>query len=306
MSQLDTIRSSSPVPSIFPSPYQIRDGIDPELLETAARLFPDEYASAQASSLDSETLRLDPSIQRPDYILHDSDLVMGENDVPYVLRVRDLADQDKPREKLQKYGPSELSMAEIVAILLSVGTRREDVLQMAHRILKEYGERAMVYETNPRHLSETIDIPYTKACQLIAGFELGRRFYQNRGGKPVVVRTARQAFEHLKSMGSLQKEQLRALYLGSRYQLVHEEDESMGSLTANIVHPREVFQPAITYGAVAVIIAHNHPSGSLEPTEADAEVTYQLIEGGKLLGIELLDHLIIAEDSYLSMMEEKA
>jgi DNA repair protein RadC len=229
---------------------------------------------------------------------------MHEADTPYVLRVRDMENQDKPREKLLKHGPGGLSLAEIVAILLGVGTRREDVMQMAHRILKEYGERAILHETNPKHLADTLDIPLNKASQLVASFELGRRFYQSRAGRPIVVRTARQAYEHLKNMGDLQKEQLRALYLGSRYQVIHEEVVSMGSLTANIVHPREVFQPAITYGAVAVIIAHNHPSGSLEPTEADAEVTYQLIEGGKILGIELLDHLIIAGESYLSMMED--
>ena len=175
---------------------------------------------------------------------------------------------------------------------------------MAQRILKEYGERAILQETNPRFLADTLNIPFVKACQLIASFELGRRFYQSRAGKPLVIRTARQAYDHLKGMADMQKEQLRALYLGSRYQLVHEEVVSMGSLTSNIVHPREVFQPAITYGAVAVIIAHNHPSGSLEATEADAQVTYQLIEGGKLLGIELLDHLIIAGEGYVSMMEE--
>ncbi len=245
---------------------------------------------------------VDPSIA-PSYHMHDNDVLLSENDTPYVLRVRDMDDQDRPREKLLKYGPAELSLAELVAILLGVGTRREDVMQMARRILKEYGERAIVDETNPQHLADSLGIPITKACQLVASLELGRRFYQNRGGKPVVVRTASQAYEHLRSMGELQKEQLRALYLGSRYQVVHEEVVSVGSLTANIVHPREVFEPAITYGAVAVIIAHNHPSGSLEPTEADVDVTCQLAEGGKLLGIELLDHLIIAEDSYLSMMD---
>ncbi|HEX8182163.1 MAG TPA: DNA repair protein RadC [Candidatus Saccharimonadales bacterium] len=238
------------------------------------------------------------------YSLQDNDMVLGEADTPYVLRVRDMESQQKPRERMIKYGPQDLSLAEIIAILLGVGTRREEVMVMAHRILKEYGERALLRETSPKRLAASLNIPLTKACQLVASFELGRRFYENRAGKPTVVRTSNQAYQHLKNMGELQKEQLRALYLGARYQIVHEEVISMGSLTANIVHPREVFQPAITYGAVAVIIAHNHPSGSLEPTQADAEVTDQLIQGGKLLGIDLLDHLIIARDAYLSMMEE--
>jgi DNA repair protein RadC len=104
-------------------------------------------------------------------------------------------------------------------------------------------------------------------------------------------------------MGTSRKEQLRGLYLNSRYQLIHDEVISIGSLTSNIVHPREVFQPAIERGAVALIIAHNHPSGVLEPTTADINVTEQLISAGKVLGIELLDHLIIAKSKYISIME---
>jgi DNA repair protein RadC len=177
-------------------------------------------------------------------------------------------------------------------------------MSMAYRILSEYGERAIMEETNPQILSESLQIPVAKACQLVACFEIGRRFYEKRAGKPVAVRTAAQAYQHLKGMADMQKEQLRALYLSSRYQVMHEEVVSVGSLTANIVHPREVFQPAVEYGAVAVIIAHNHPSGSLEPTDADLEVTAQLQACGNLLGIELLDHLIITGEHYSSIMEQ--
>lgn len=243
--------------------------------------------------------------QLPTYFFEDQDLIHTESDRPYVLRIRDMDASDKPREKMIKHGPGQLSLSEVVAVLLNVGTRREEVMTMATRILREYGERAILHETNPARLADALGIPLTKACQLVAGFELGRRFYQTRGGKPIVIRTAQQAFAYFSQLGNLQKEQLRALYLGSRYQIVHEEVVSIGSLTANIVHPREVFQPAITHGAVAVIIGHNHPSGTLEPTEADIDITLQLQEAGKLLGIELLDHLVIAGDSYLSMMESE-
>lgn len=236
------------------------------------------------------------------YTLHDRDILLTAPEFPYVLRVRDLDDEQKPREKLMRHGPGELSLGELVAVLLGVGTRREDVLTMAHRILKEYGERTLLTETKPERLAEVLQIPLAKACQLVASFEIGRRFYESRAGKPVVIRTAWQAYQHLRAMGDLQKEQMRALYLNSRYQLIHEEVVSVGSLTANIVHPREVFQPAIEHGAVAIIVAHNHPSGSLEPTEADADVTTQLIHGGLLLGIDLLDHLILTSDTYVSII----
>jgi DNA repair protein RadC len=106
-------------------------------------------------------------------------------------------------------------------------------------------------------------------------------------------------------MGDLQKEQLRGLYLNSRYQVIHEEVISVGSLTANIVHPREVFQPALEYSAVAVLVAHNHPSGNLEPSEDDIQATNQLIAAGGVLGIDLLDHLIITKTRYVSLIGRK-
>ena len=237
------------------------------------------------------------------YQFTDVDLAMGEGETKYILRVRDLPIEEKPREKLLSAGPSNLTHAELMAILLGVGTRKEEVMAMASRILREYGERAIVSERNPQRLADSLDIPLAKACQIVASFELGRRSYQNRAGKPLFVRTATQAFEHLQSMGDLQKEQLRGLYVNSRYQIIHEEIISVGSLTANIVHPREVFQPALEYGAVAVIIAHNHPSGTLEPSEDDIGATEQLIAAGKVLGIELLDHLIIAKNTFTSLIE---
>ena len=242
------------------------------------------------------------SLPRP-YTLADTDIIIGEGDTQYFLRVRDLPIEDKPREKLLAFGPGDMTHAELIAILLGVGTRKEDVLVMAHRISREYGEKAIINEKNPQRLADSLQIPLTKACQIVASLELGRRAYQNRTGKPLFVRTATQAFEHLKSMGHLQKEQLRGLYLNSRYQVIHEEVISIGSLTANIVHPREVFLPALEYSAVALIIAHNHPSGVLEPTNDDVQATQQLVAAGKVLGIELLDHLIIAQDGFISLME---
>lgn len=238
------------------------------------------------------------------YTLQDNDILMGENTSQYVLRVRDLPLDEKPREKLLQVGPQNLNSSELMAVLLGVGTKKEEVFAMAQRILKEYGQQAMIRETNPKVLAETLQIPIGKACQIVASFELGRRFFDTQAGRPVVVRTADQAYIHLQGMSNLPKEQLRGLYLNSRYQVVHEEVISVGSLTANIVHPREVFQPALEYNAVAIIIAHNHPSGSIEPTDADIATTRQLIEAGQIMGIDVLDHLVIANDSYISILED--
>lgn len=238
----------------------------------------------------------------PRYKLNDTESVMSEGNTTYILRVKDMPSEEKPREKLLASGPKGLTMTELVAILLGVGTKKEEVMAMASRILKEYGEMAIMNETDPARLADSLQIPLPKACQLIASFELGRRFYQKRAGKAVYISTAQQAFDYLKDMGAMKKEQLRGLYLSSRYQVIHEEVISVGSMTSNIVHPREVFQPAIEYGAVAVIIAHNHPSGRLEGTYADNEVTERLLMASKILGIDLLDHLVIAGDKYKSIM----
>ena len=239
------------------------------------------------------------------YLIQDHDAITHEYHSPkhYVLRVRDLAPNEKPREKLLRYGPSGLSSAELIAVVLGVGTRREEVMAMSQRILKEYGDRAIIHETNPTKLAKSLDIPQGKACQLVACFELGRRSFARQNGKPRYVRTARQAYECVQDMTSSKKEQLRGLYPNTRYEVIHDEVISVGSLTANIVHPREVFQPAIEYGAVAVIVAHNHPSGTPVPTEDDKEVTRQLMEAGKLLGIDLIDHLVVVADGYESVME---
>jgi DNA repair protein RadC len=233
------------------------------------------------------------------YDLKDHDLLSDDFGQKYILKVKDLAEADKPREKLTKYGPENLSAAELLAIILGVGTKKEEVLVMANRVLKEYGEKSITNQKNPKILEKDLQIPANKACQIIACFELGRRFFKKTNGGPVEIRTARQAFEYLKDMRELPKENLRGLYLNSHYRLIHDEVISVGSLTANIIHPREVFKPALEYSAAAVIIAHNHPSGDCTPTSADIETTKQLMEAAKILGIDLLDHLIITKNKFV-------
>lgn len=237
------------------------------------------------------------------YRIIDRDIIMGESPAPYVLRVKDLPDNEKPREKLTEVGPGELSVAELVAVIWGVGTKSEDVLAMARRAVREYGERSIANETSPERLAHTAGITVGKASQIVAAFELGRRYHATSAGRPVHIRDAQQAFQYLKSMGHLQKEQLRGLYLNSRQSIIHDEVISVGSLTSNVVHPREVFRPALEKGAVAIIIAHNHPSGSLRPTLADVHVTEQLQAAGEVLGIEVLDHLIIAGEKFVSVRD---
>jgi DNA repair protein RadC len=212
---------------------------------------------------------------------------------------------DRPRERMIEKGTDSLSVAELLSVVLVTGSKKEDVASLSRRILKEYGERSISFYKDPTVISKEMSIPVNKACQVVACFELGRRFFKDDQSGRKAIRNVGQAFEYFKELGKLQKECLRGIYLNSHYQVIHDETISLGSATSSIIHPREVFAPAIEHYAVAVIIAHNHPSGSLKPTKSDIEVTGLLVEAGKILGIELLDHLIIAKGKYLSIKKEK-
>ena len=198
-------------------------------------------------------------------------------------RVKDLPSDEKPREKIIKDGVNALSAAELLAVVLGVGTKKEELMAMTTRLMREYGEKGIAYQKDPNIITKDLNIPLAKACQIVACFELGRRFYQKKDGINISIRNAKQAFIYLKDMHDLKKEQFRGLYLNTHYQLIHEEIISIGTLDASLVSPREVFKPALEYSAAAIIIAHNHPSGVLKATKSDAEITNKIIEAGKIL-----------------------
>ncbi len=242
------------------------------------------------------------------YIITNSDILhkLGEQKKDgelreYVLRIADMPVDVRPREKLIKYGPTVLSVVELLAVLLGTGTKKEEVMEMAGRIIREYGERSIIAEDNPTKLSEDLALPIGKACQIIACGELGRRFYQKNNSGFTVIRSAQDVYEHLRDMQNLPKEHLRGLYLNAHNRIIHDEVISIGTINASLIHPREVFRPAIEYGAVAVVLAHNHPSGTPTPSEQDIDITKQLIQAGKIVGINVLDHVIITKDTFMSV-----
>jgi DNA repair protein RadC len=219
----------------------------------------------------------------------------------YVLTVRDLPLEDKPREKMIARGPSILSAQELLAALLNTGTTKEEVLAMSTRIMCEYGEHSIMRATDPTTLSKNLEIPIGKAIQIVAAAELGRRFYERNGASSPVIRTAQDVFEYAKDIRDLPKEHLRGIYLNTHYKIIHDEVISIGTIDANIVHPREVFKPALAYSAAAVVLVHNHPSGVAEPSATDCEVTRQLVDAGRILGIDLVDHVVVTKDSFTSV-----
>ncbi len=221
------------------------------------------------------------------------------NDYPSL--IADMPNEDKPREKLLTSGPEALSVRELVALILVTGTTKEDVLGMADRLISDYGEKSIFAERKAEKLSKELDIPLVKACQIIAAGEIGRRFFDKTASRFIAVKNAKDVHEYLADMRNLPKEQLRALYLNSHSRIIHDEVVSMGTVNQSVIHPRDVFQPGIQLSAVAVILAHNHPSGELAPSAEDVRITEQLVQAGKILGIRVLDHVIIAKDGFVSV-----
>ena len=213
----------------------------------------------------------------------------------------DLPADEKPREKLQKFGPLSLSTSELLAIVLNVGTTKEDVLAMSSRVMKEYGERSIMSATRAEALVQDLDIPLGKAMQIVACAELGRRFYKRNDAAMPTIRTAADVHAYVKDMHDLPKEHLRGIYLNTHYKVIHDEIISIGTVDTSIIHPREVFKPALEFAAAAIVLVHNHPSGVTAPSEADISITNQIIQAGKLLGIELIDHVIVTKTSFGSI-----
>lgn len=236
--------------------------------------------------------------------MRNHDLLLTTSTKKYVLKVRDLPSEDKPRERLLEHGPGALTVQELMAILLSAGTKKEEVMTMSSRILREYGERSLLSSSDPSQLAEDLDIPLGKAMQIVAAGELGRRYFQKRRNGAAVIRTAKDVFDYTVDMRALSKEHLRGLYLDTHYQVIHDEVLSIGTIDSNLIHPREVFRPAIAHAAAAVVLVHNHPSGIVTPSEADRVVTLQIVEAGRVLGIDLIDHVIVTDEGFVSVPVE--
>ena len=235
------------------------------------------------------------------YTRKSTKMVLDNETKRYVLTIHDIPNEDRPREKLEKHGPGALSTPELLAVVLNTGTVKEDVMSMSSRIMREYGEKSIMSVVSPKKLAEDLDIPSGKASQIVACAELGRRFYKRNDASAPTIRTAADVFEYAKDMRELSKEHLRGIYLNAHYKVIHDEIISIGTVDTNIIHPREVFRPALEYATVAVILVHNHPSGVTTASDADIAITKQLVEAGKLLGIDLIDHVIVTKNFFTSV-----
>jgi DNA repair protein RadC len=196
-----------------------------------------------------------------------------------------------------------LGTPELLSLIMTGGESSSRLEKLAKRVLSEYGSRAVADERNPDALVETLGISATRASQIVAAFELGRRFFASPDDDAPILRGPEDIFRYVSDMAKLRREQFRGLYLNNRNRLVADEVIAIGTLTSAVIHPREVFRPALTHHAVSVIIVHNHPSGDPEPSPEDIELTRQLHQAGQILGMELLDHVVVGGDSWFSMRD---
>ena len=209
------------------------------------------------------------------------------------LTIREMPEEERPREKLAHRGAAALSDAELIAILLRTGIQGANAVEVARSLLARFQSLGGLARASVRELASIKGVGPTKAVQLAAAFGLGQRLARETLTKTPLNSSAL-LYDFLGAeMRALQKEALRVVLLDTRLHLIRVEEISLGSLDQSIAHPREIFRPAIIYSAYAIMLVHNHPSGDPAPSEADKTITRHLVEAARLLQIKLLDHVII-------------
>lgn len=224
----------------------------------------------------------------------------------YAPMIRDLPPSERPRERLMNYGASSLSTAELLAIILRTGTQKESAVRLAERVLKEMGSLREIVRADVKDLSKIKGIGTAKAIEIKAAVELGKRLLIDPEGLRPVIRNPEDAASLVRAELRYEpQEHFKVLLLDSKNYVLKVLTVTVGTLNSSLVHPREVFRPAITQSAASVILAHNHPSGDPTPSPEDLQVTRQLVEAGRILGIEVLDHIIIGGIGYVSLKERR-
>lgn len=220
------------------------------------------------------------------------------------IRIQDIPEEERPRERLIRNGPESLSNAELLGIILRTGSREENVVNLCSRILTEYSIKQLSL-ANISRLMQVHGVGKAKAAQIAAVFELARRLETFVEEPKRKVCSPKDVYTLMyPKMREQKKEKFITLCLDTKNRILREEVVSVGSLNASIVHPREVFKSALMESSASVIMVHNHPSGDPSPSREDIMVTEKMVEGGKLLGIDVLDHIIIGEGRYVSLKDE--
>ncbi len=217
--------------------------------------------------------------------------------------IKQLPPELRPRERLLAAGPSALSDGELLGLLFGIGNREKTAVELAGEVISEAGGLHGLYDVSVHELVKVNGIGEAKACIIMAAVELGRRIGQVRNpGRPVISSPADVDRLLRGRIANLDRENFVVVLLNTKNEVIESPLVSVGTLSSALVHPREVFKPAIRASAASVILAHNHPSGNIEPSREDREVTRRLVEAAEILGIEVLDHVIVG-DGFYSMKE---
>ncbi|KXG77066.1 RadC family protein [Thermotalea metallivorans] len=219
--------------------------------------------------------------------------------------IKEMAESERPREKMIQFGIKALSNAELLAVLIRTGTKETSAIELSQRILS-YDQAGIHFLANCtiEELSQMKGIGPAKACQIMAAVELGKRIAAaGLRTKPCVKSPRDVANIFMEEMRYYKKEHFVTILLNTKNEIISSENVSVGSLNASLVHPREVFVNAIKKSAASMILLHNHPSGNPQPSKEDIAITERLVEAGKIIGIEVLDHIIIGDGIYTSFKE---
>jgi DNA repair protein RadC len=219
-------------------------------------------------------------------------------------RITDIEESDRPRERLADLGPQALSNAELIAILLRVGVQGENAVQVAQRVLQDLGGLHGLHKASFAEVCAQHGLGAAKAAQIKAAIELGRRLGAQEPDERPVIHSPGDAAELVRyEMGALEQEHLRVILLDTRNRVISIEKIYVGSLNASTVRVGELFRPAIQRSAASLIVIHNHPSGDPAPSPEDVALTRAIVQSGKLLDIDVLDHLVIGHNRWVSLKE---
>ena len=212
---------------------------------------------------------------------------------------------DQPREKLDRFGPKALSNAELIAILLQNGYRGVSALELSKQLLSFYDNDLGIFSKSSIHSYQKVKgVGVAKAIMLKAAIELGKRSYQHMELPPNYVNSSESAYRTFKSsLSDLNREEFWVAYLNNSHQLIRLEQLSKGGMTSTVVDVRILLKRCIELEAVALVVAHNHPSGKLQPSKADKNLTQKIIQAAKLMDITLLDHIIVTPTNYFSFAD---
>ncbi|MBU0760333.1 MAG: DNA repair protein RadC [Nanoarchaeota archaeon] len=221
------------------------------------------------------------------------------------MKIHDMPKQNRPRERFLKHGPEALSDAELFAIFLRTGTIGENVTDMSNRLIAEYGLDKL-FDCSLKELQQIKGIGPSKAMQILAMSELGKRTSISKNVTSKKISCAKDVFNHFhERLRDKKEEHFYILMLNTQNNIIGEQLISKGILDASIVHPREIFKPAIKNSASKIILIHNHPSGDATPSGEDEEITLKLINTGEQLGIKVLDHIILSKDNFWNWKDKE-